>query len=233
LAQKTSPWKKRTAMPALLILKPVVFILIEIRDTGCGIVLENLSRIFEPFYTTKTQGKGSGLGLAAVYGIIQDHQGGITVSSEEGKGTAVHVFLPLAANSKKPKPEESEVLGGSGRILLVDDEGLILTVAKTLLEEMGYEVLLAKNGLDAIEIFHKQHDQIDLVMLDMIMPVMNGSDAFVKLRKIDKDCKVLISSAFFKSEDMEKLKEEGLSGFIRKPYQQSELSQLIAKILEK
>ncbi len=212
-------------------IQPGPYITIEIRDRGEGIPLELLPKIFEPFYTTKNRGKGSGLGLAAVYGTIQDHMGTITVSSKVDIGTAFHVFLPLEDNTIKHSRDDSEVVKGSGRILLVDDETLLLIVAKTLLEEMGYSVLLAKNGQEAVEIYQHAHSEIDLVILDMIMPVMSGSEAFAELRKIDKDCKVLISSGFFKVEDLEKMDADGLSGFIRKPYQQSELSQQVAKIL--
>ncbi|MBT4087983.1 MAG: response regulator [Deltaproteobacteria bacterium] len=214
-------------------IEPGPYIVIEIRDTGSGIPLELFSKIFEPFFTTKKQGQGSGLGLSAVYGTVQDHRGAITVSSKVDKGTVFHIFLPLEDNTPLQNQQESAVVKGSGRILLVDDESLILTVTGTFLEEMGYTVQLARNGREAVEIFQNQHSQIDLIILDMIMPVMSGSEAFIELRKLDNDCRILISSGFFKSEDLEKMKEEGLAGFIRKPYQQSELSQLVAEILNK
>lgn len=214
-------------------IEPGSYILIKIRDSGCGIPLENLNKIFEPFFTTKSPNKGSGLGLSAVYGTVQDHQGTISVSSEVGKGTVFHMFLPLAKNAIVEKNEETEVLMGSGQILLVDDESIVRQTGKSMLAEMGYDVLSAENGQEAVEKFKEKHHEIDLVILDIIMPVMDGRETALKLREIDKDCKLIFSSGFFKAEDLEELKSSGISDFIRKPYHQSELSQIIVDILKR
>ncbi|MCP4148676.1 MAG: PAS domain S-box protein, partial [bacterium] len=132
-------------------IKPGKYIEIEIRDTGCGIPREDLQKIFEPFYTTKKQGKGTGLGLASVYGTLQDHQGSITVSSELGKGTSFYILLPCYDNAIKTYEIKPELLTGSGQILLVDDEKIIRLTGRLMMEKMGYNVLLAENGREAVE----------------------------------------------------------------------------------
>ncbi len=212
-------------------IEPGQFILVEIRDTGCGIPPENLQKIFEPFYTTKEQGKGSGLGLAAVYGTVLDHNGAVTVYSEVGTGTSFHIYLPCSGESVSTLSKSTEVLRGSGQILLVDDEEIIRNTGKLLLEEMGYSVLSAENGKKAVELFKMYHTEIDLVIIDMIMPEMNGREAFHLMKEIDDDCKVVLSSGFTKDESLDELKKSGLAGFIRKPYRDFELSQLLTEIL--
>lgn len=210
---------------------PGNYIEIEIRDTGCGIPLEDQQRIFEPFFTTKAHGKGTGLGLAAVYATVLAHHGAIKVYSEEGEGTAFHMFLPCSDEEAVPKTSEKEVVAGSGLILLVDDEEMVRIVGKDMLEEMGYQVLLAENGNDAVKIFLDRHKEIDLVILDMIMPEMNGRDAFLQMHKIDPACKVLLTSGFLKDDSLNELYSLGLKGFVHKPYQNNELSRVVAKIL--
>ena len=213
-------------------IEPGEFIGIEIRDTGCGIPLENLPKIFEPFYTTKESGKGTGLGLAAVYGIVQEHHGAINVYSEVGEGTSFHIFLPCSKTRAKPEQFNSNVVTGAGQtLLLVDDEKLIRFTGQRILEKMGYKVLLAENGQEAVEVFQEQHTGVSLVIMDMIMPKMNGHEAFIKMKKIDKNCKVVISSGFTKDESLDELKQLGLAGFIHKPFRLLELSQLLANIL--
>ncbi len=211
---------------------PNEYIEIEIRDTGEGISPENLQKIFDPFFTTKKQGKGTGLGLASVYGTVQDHHGAITVYSELGTGTSFHLLIPCSQTEIKMEREDDNVLSGNGQILLVDDEELLRLTGKYTLENMGYKVLLAENGLEAVEVFRDNFSQIDLVIMDMIMPEMNGSEAFYKMKEIDSKCKVIISSGFTKDENLGELKKAGLSGFIQKPFRDYELSQLIAEILK-
>jgi len=213
-------------------IEPDEYIEIKIQDTGCGISSENLQKIFEPFFTTKKQGKGTGLGLAAVYGTVQDHHGAINVYSEVGTGTVFHIYLPCSEKSVQSRQIDAKVIDGSGQILLVDDEEIIRITGKHMLEEMGYSVLLAKNGREAVEIFQERNKSIDLVIMDMIMPEMNGHEAFFKLKKIDKNCKVVISSGFPKNERLDELMKSGLYGFIHKPYRDFELSQLLSKVLK-
>jgi len=214
-------------------LNPGEYCEIEVSDTGCGIPFEDLNHIFEPFYTTKEQGKGTGLGLSAVYGTIQDHHGSITVNSAYGSGTTFNLLLPCSDEEIEVKNISKDVQSGSGLILLVDDEELIQITGKIMLEEFGYNVLLAGNGHEAVEIFQKQNKEIDLVIMDMIMPEVNGREAFYKMKEIDKNCKIIFSSGFTKNENISELKESGLLGFLRKPFRDYELSQLLAEILSK
>ena len=208
------------------------YIEIEIRDTGHGIAAKHLTKIFEPFFTTKEQGKGTGLGLAAVYGTIQIHHGAINVYSEIGIGTVFHILLPCSGTKCKEEERINNFFTGSGKILLVDDEAIIRITGKQLLEDMGFTVLLAKDGIEAIEIFRKEQDIIDLVIMDMIMPKMNGREAFLKLKEINKNCKVIISSGFMKDENLDLLMKKGLTGFIRKPFNNFELSKILSKTMK-
>ncbi len=212
-------------------LTPGKHIELELRDTGQGIAEENIKKIFEPFFTTKEQGKGTGLGLAAVYGTIQEHNGAINVYSEVGKGTVFHVYLPCAAYETVQQTDDESIVKGDGTILLVDDEELIRLTGEQMLQDMGYDVLLAEDGLEALKVLRSHHDKIDLIILDMIMPRMNGRETFYKLREIDKDCKVIIASGFAKDEHLDELKQSGLAGFIDKPFRDYQLSQLINKVL--
>lgn len=207
------------------------YIEIGVHDTGCGIPTDNLLKIFEPFFTTSELGSGSGLGLAAVYGTVQDHMGAISVSSQVGVGTSFRIYLPCPEENSHIQQNETSTVTGSGQIMLVDDEELIRVVGKLMLEEMGYSVLLAENGKIAVEIFKEKFAEIDLVIMDMVMPEMNGREAFTKMREIHKNCKVIISSGFSKSKDIEASMQEGLSGFIQKPYRNSELSLLLAQVM--
>ena len=212
-------------------IKPGDYIEIEIRDTGTGISPACLDRIYEPFFTTKTPGKGTGLGLAAVYGTVQDHHGEISVSSELGAGTSFHILLPCM-ECPLPAPHSSEkIIAGTGHILLVDDEEYIRMTEKLLLEDMGYRVLLASDGREAVEIFQKNHENIDIVIMDMMMPEMDGYEACQKMKEIDTNCKVIITSGFTDNTPLGESSQAEVAGFIRKPYKISELSQLIAQIL--
>ena len=215
-------------------IEPGEYIEIEISDTGSGIDMANISKIFEPFYTTRDQGKGSGLGLSTVYGTTQSHHGAINVFSELNAGTIFHLYLPTVETTgtiTPPQSENDQIVTGAGTVLLVDDEEMIRKVCRSMLEDLGYKVILAKNGLEAVTIFNQQHDEIDLIITDMIMPIMNGRDAFYKFKLIDNNCKVILASGFTKNENLDKMYAAGLSGFIKKPFKNSELSQLIAKIL--
>lgn len=213
-------------------LEPGNFIEIEIRDTGCGIPLENIDKIFEPFYTTKPQGQGTGLGLSAVYGIIQEHKGAIKVYSELGNGTVFHIYLPLS-DIVSIKKENKRIQKGEGTILLADDEEFIRTISKKLLESIGYNIILAKNGQEAVDIYIENQKKINIVILDMIMPVMNGREAFYKIKEADSSAKIIIASGFSKDEDLSELSKKGLDGFIKKPYKIEEISSILKDILQK
>jgi len=212
-------------------LEPGDYLELKIEDKGCGIPREALTKIFEPFYTTKEQGKGTGLGLAAVYGTVQQHNGEIKVYSEVGIGTSFNVLLPLnEGTDRKSHAAEITDFRGSGTILLVDDEEMIRKPVGKMLELLGYTVLLAENGKEAVDRFERERS-IDLVILDMIMPEMNGKDCFLRLREINPYIPVILASGFSETEDIKTLRENGLNAFITKPFRQNQIAQLIHKIL--
>ena len=209
------------------------YIEIEVKDTGCGIPPENLDKIFDPFFTTKEQGKGTGLGLAALYGTVQQHKGSVKVKSEVGQGTCFQVILPAVSVGEVTGTHRPVKKRGSGTILVVDDEEVMQLTAKAILEDLGYDVMLAENGMDALRIYQEGSDSFDLVILDMVMPVMDGSDCFKALIHYDPKVRVLLSSGFTREEDLKGLKELGLAGFIRKPYRSAEFSEAITAAVRK
>lgn len=214
-------------------LTPGKHIQISIQDSGTGIPPEIQSRIFEPFFTTKDVGKGTGLGLAAVYGMVREHQGNIHLYSEPGTGTVFHIYLPISDESVPSITSKDEpVAHGSGTILVVDDEDIIRATASLLIENLGYTVLLAENGKEAVDIYSRRGDDIDLVILDMVMPVMDGRETFNTIIKKDPDAKVIVSSGYAKNVSITDMTEKGLAGFITKPFNQLELSKLIADVLQ-
>jgi PAS domain S-box-containing protein len=212
--------------------EPGLYVKIAVTDTGVGMDSETQKRIFEPFFSTKGVGKGTGLGLASAYGIIKNHGGIINVYSEKGHGTTFNIYLP--ASEGKPletKPTESSPLTGNETILIVDDEQAILLAVKELLEELGYNILTAQSGLKAIELYKKHSKDIKLVILDMIMPEMNGKETFVKLMEIDKNVCVLLSSGYSVNVEAKTILNLGCRGFIQKPFKVSELSEKIRTVM--
>lgn len=171
------------------------------------------------------------MGLSAVYSIVKNHHGSVSVYSEPGSGTVFHILLPGSEEYTDSVADKASIKKGTGIVLLVDDEEFIRITAKSMLESMGYKVLLAENGQAGIDLFKKEFKNIDLVILDMIMPVMNGRDAYDKMKAIDETVKVILSSGFSKPDDVDELRKSGLSGFIRKPYFKVDLSQIVADVL--
>jgi CheY-like chemotaxis protein len=204
---------------------------IDVRDNGFGIPPENLGKIFDPFFTTKEPNQGTGLGLAAVYGTVKQHCGTISVYSEEGEGTTFQIMLPLASGDSITKSGFPPLIMGSGRILVVDDEEVMRITAKAILEDLGYEVILAKDGQEALDLYTKRKEDIDLVVLDMVMPEMNGRDCFFQLKKHDPKVRVVLSSGFTQGKDLEFMKQLGLEWFITKPYRSASLSQIVHNAL--
>lgn len=213
-------------------LTPGIYVQVAVRDTGCGIPPENLSHIFEPFFTTRKLGKGTGLGLSAVFGAVQQHHGAITVYTEQNRGTVFHIEFPIAQTESDEKVEPQNPVMGEGHILVVDDESILRLTAKASLESLGYTVLLAEDGIEAIEIYKSCSSSIDLVLLDMVMPKMNGRECFKQLRSINPEAKIILASGFSQEKDVHTMMQEGLAGFIRKPYRKWELSRMIAKVLK-
>jgi CheY-like chemotaxis protein len=199
-------------------LTPGPFIEISISDTGMGMPKEVVERIFEPFFTTKGVGKGTGLGLAAVYNTLKENHGSISVYSEIGMGTVFKLYLPLSTWESTAGTVTVEVTHGSGCVLLVDDEPLIRNVGRELLQNNGYHVFLAEDGEQALEMYAQNKENISLVILDMIMPKMGGKETLEQLVKNYPEVRVLIASGFYQHGNIEELLNLGAKGFIQKPY---------------
>lgn len=212
-------------------LKPGFYISVEIADSGTGIKAADLEHIFEPFFTTKTG--GSGIGLASVYGTVQQHSGEITVESELGTGTTFRLSFPLIAGAVEEVKNNDLLVHGEGTILIVDDEPIMRKSLALILKKLGYTVLFAENGLDGVELFRENKETVDLIIMDMIMPVMKGDEALAKIRDFDKNIPVLISSGFSHSEDIERVRELSFQGIISKPYRASIMSQTIFDLISK
>jgi len=210
------------------------YVMLKIEDTGIGMDKKTIDRVFDPFFTTKSMGRGTGLGLSSVYGIVKSHDGYIDAASEEGQGASFSIFFP--ASGKKPVREPAEAQKpskGIGKILLVEDEEDVLKVGARMLEILGYTVLEAPGGREAVEIYKEQKDSIDLVLLDVIMPDMSGSQTFDLLKEINPDVSVLLSSGYTLDERAKRILERGCKGFIQKPYSAKALSEKIKAIIEK
>jgi PAS domain S-box-containing protein len=193
---------------------------ISVQDTGVGMKPQIVPKIFDPFFTTKEEGEGTGLGLAMVYNIIKQHKGFIDVYSQEGIGSTFYIYLPvlkLKIEEKDHKAEE-KIPHGEGLILVVDDEEIMRQTAKSILEECGYDVILAENGEEAVNIYKTEHKNIKAVLLDLVMPKMSGKQAYIEITKINKDVKALLASGFKKDSRVESILELGIKGFIQKPY---------------
>lgn len=205
---------------------------IEVNDTGCGIAPEHLPLIFDPFFTTKPMDKGTGMGLSEALGTIQQHKGHIRAYSELGQGTSFKVSLPLSTSSSIPEPTADQLRSGTETILLVDDELFIIEIGKKLLNSYGYQVLSAPDGAKAVEIYRSKPDKIDLVILDMIMPIMNGRDCFNEIRTINPKAKVILSSGFSREQDLQEMQAHGLNAFIKKPFRSKELNRIVYEVLK-
>ena len=212
---------------------PGRYVKISVTDTGIGIDKTIQHRIFDPFFTTKEVSRGTGLGLASAYGIIKSHGGIINVHSRKGEGTTFNIFLPASEKTiVKEKMLHKEIVKGTETVLLVDDEKMIIEVGRDVLEKLGYQVLTAKSGKEAIEIYRINQKKIDMVILDMVMPEMGGGDTYEKLRDVNPDIKVLLSSGYSIDGQASKILSRGCDGFIQKPFDIKILSLEIRKILD-
>jgi PAS domain S-box-containing protein len=209
------------------------YVRITVSDSGIGMDKKTQERIFEPFFTTKAFGRGTGLGLASAYGIIKNHNGIINVYSEKGHGTTFKIYLPASDKqviAEKFKIEEAR--GGSETILLVDDEEMVADIGKDLLEKLGYTVLVAAGGAEAIKLFQRHREQIELVILDMIMPDMSGGETFSRMRAIKPNAKILLSSGYSLDSRASAIMKQGCNGFIQKPFNLKKISHKIREILD-
>ncbi|MCD4718251.1 MAG: response regulator [Desulfobacula sp.] len=208
---------------------------VTVSDTGIGIDDEVITRIFDPFFTTKERGQGTGLGLATAYGIIKSHKGIFKVESKPGQGSSFMFFLPAKrtnVDSSKVVEEKKRIFNGKGTILLVDDEKGVVEVCSEMLETLGYEVESVSNGLDALEIIKTRNGEIDLVILDMVMPKMNGEETFEKIRTLDPDMRVLVSSGYSREAEIEKMMKKGCNEFILKPFDVAALSEKLNTVFK-
>ena len=210
------------------------YVKISVRDTGTGMDDNIKKRIFDPFFTTKDIGRGTGLGLASAYGIVKNHGGIITVYSMIDKGSTFNIFLP--ATTKEVKQDmmiNQKTLKGTGTILLVDDEDMIIDVGSHILASLGYMPLLARSGKEAIDVYQKNRDRIAMVILDMIMPGMGGGETYDRLKKIDPEIRVLLSSGYSIDGQASEIIDRGCNGFIQKPFNVIQLSRKIKEVLSK
>ena len=212
--------------------EPGPFVLLTVSDTGQGMAGDVMDKIFEPFFTTKEIGKGTGLGLASVYGIVQNHQGYITCDSEVGRGTAFKIFLPALEQESEGQAEVLAVAsppGGTETILIVDDEESIRTFASQALQMLGYRALTASTGEEALETYAREQGDIGLVIMDLGMPGMGGHRCFSKLISLDPSARVLIASGYAVNNETKQTLDAGAAGYIGKPF---ELDELLTKVRE-
>jgi CheY-like chemotaxis protein len=215
-------------------INPGNFVMISVSDTGIGMDESTLKRVFDPFFSTKTKERGTGLGLASAYGIVQNHDGAIAASSSEGQGATFTIYLPSSDKPVELDPGLNHAtIGGTETILLVDDEKMILGVGRGMLERIGYTVLTADSGHEALAIYTDNKDTIDLVVLDMVMPDMNGDETFDRLKTVNSDIKVLLSSGYSIEGQAAKILKRGCSGFIQKPFNMKAFSKKVREILDK
>jgi two-component system cell cycle sensor histidine kinase/response regulator CckA len=214
---------------------PGDYAMLSVSDTGHGMDPETLTHVFEPFYTTKQVGKGTGLGLAMVYGIVKQHGGYITCYSELGQGTTFRIYLPILVAEKQQlelAPRETLPRGGTETILLVDDEESVRELGKRILEQSGYTVLTAANGKEALKLYKREEGKIALMILDLIMPEMGGKQCLEEFLKIDPTARVLIASGFAANGQSGEAIVMGAKGFIGKPYNVKRMLHAIREVLD-
>ncbi len=214
-------------------LTPGTYLKIDVKDNGNGIEPKHLNHIFDPFFTTRKQGEGTGLGLSAAYGTIIQHMGAITIDSEPGEGSTFHLYLPITTEEAK----ETDISGQSnsslnGKILLADDDDIMRFTAKRIIESSGCSITVAHNGKEALRIFSENPEAFDIVILDMVMPEMNGLDCFKAIKNIKADICIIISSGYTADSYIKELNTNDLFGAIDKPYRAQELREIISQALD-
>jgi PAS domain S-box-containing protein len=212
--------------------KPGEHVRLTIKDTGCGIPDDAMARIFEPFFTTKERGKGTGMGLAMVYGIVENHGGGIRVESRVGYGTTFEIYLPRGEGAplEAVLPVDTGVRG-TGRILVVDDEEAVREVTADLLKDLGYDVATAVDGVDAVEYYTRHADEIDLILVDLVMPRMGGRECFRALKELNPAVRAVLCTGYGFNIAAQELLDEGILDFISKPFEPGRLSSVVSRSL--
>jgi CheY-like chemotaxis protein len=214
---------------------PGCYVQVSITDTGFGMEEEILNQIFEPFYTTKADGKGTGLGLSMVFGIMQNHGGAVSCYSEPGTGTTFRLYFPVTDEelSRVEVIQESDRMPeGTETVLLVDDEEIILDLVSSMLTEFGYKVLTAPNGDSALDLYRHHQEIIDLVILDLNMPGMDGIDCLEELRNLNVLSKIIVASGYSSGKQVDKVMEKGADDFISKPFEIGQLLNTVRKTLD-
>jgi two-component system cell cycle sensor histidine kinase/response regulator CckA len=210
------------------------YVRLNVSDTGKGMSNEVMERIFEPYFTTKEKGVGTGLGLAVTHGIVKNHGGAITLESKPGKGSTFNVYIPRIEKEVTPKTEATEVLpGGSERILFVDDEQVLVNIGKEMLERLGYEVTARTSSIEALELFRVKPDQFDLVITDMTMPNMTGEKLAKEIMGIRADIPIILCTGYSEHIGRESAEKMGIRGFVMKPFSMNELANVIRKGIDK
>jgi CheY-like chemotaxis protein len=205
-------------------------VVLEVSDTGSGIDARNMPRIFEPFFTTK--GVGRGMGLAAIRGIVDNHGGEIRVVSREGEGTTCTVLLPVSAAPAAAEPPSAEGQpAGAGRVLLADDEPDVRAVVGAMLQSLGYEVIEACDGQEAVEIFRQRAAEIDLVILDLVMPRLTGEAALEQMRKLAPAVRAILVSGYDESGRIREIVAAGFGAFLQKPFRRQDLGKKVREVL--
>jgi two-component system cell cycle sensor histidine kinase/response regulator CckA len=214
-------------------LPPGRYVRISVTDTGVGMDLEIQRRVFDPFFTTKGMGRGTGLGLSSAYGIIKNHNGIINLYSEKGKGSTFNLYLPV---TEKEIPEEApvkeKIFRGTETLLFVDDEESILGIGRQLLERLGYKVITCSSGAEAVERYRQEKERIALVILDMIMPGMSGGETFNRLKEINPEVRVILSSGYSINGQAQDILKRGCKGFLQKPFSLTDLSRKVREVLD-
>jgi CheY-like chemotaxis protein len=214
--------------------KPGPYVMLSVSDTGYGMSQETMQHIFEPFFTTKDTGKGTGLGLSIVFGIAKQHNGHINCHSAPGQGTTFEIYFPIiqAEMVEDRDSGDSVTVGGSETILLVDDEEIVSETSSEILMQVGYNVLTASCGRDAIELYRRRKDEIALIVLDLMMPEMGGIQCMRELVKINPKVKVIISSGMVSEKSEQEAIEMGAKRFVEKPHGMKKIRQVVRQVLD-
>jgi len=214
-------------------LEPGQYVKLTVSDTGHGMTSEIMELIFDPYFTTKDTGEGTGLGLSVAHGIVKAHGGTITVYSEPGKGTTFHVYLPLVLEEEREEKEsEGPLPTGNERILFIDDEQVLIDVGSQMLERLGYEVVTQKSSVQALELFRAEPDRFDLVITDMTMPYMTGDKLARELMKIRPDIPIILCTGHSRLVSKEKAKDMGIRAFVMKPISNRVVAETVRKVLD-
>jgi len=211
------------------------YVVVSVTDSGQGISKEIKPHIFEPFFSTKDRKQGTGLGLSTVWGIIKSHKGLITVYSEPNEGTTFNLYFPSVTGKphRQPLPDTGQTVSGSGTILLIDDEPIVRETWSDALTERGFRVIIAEDGAQGIDVFKREKESVDLVILDFIMPGIGGGEAYLKLKEIKPEVKVLVSSGYGINGKVRDSIGDGADGFIQKPCQISALIETVGELIKK